>query len=412
MPELILYIDGYRVYPEQAELLRTMDSGCDGFNFTIPWEPGKDPSLDDVTKPFGYQEMECFIDGHLQLMGRVYNIETTTNEGGTIKNIECFSKTADIVDSTMIPPYEANNIGLLARCKQQCEQFGIGVIVDEDIQLFRKKTITTKRNMTKKEKENYLRKLLKSVPNDFPIHTSKENYESFNQKMDEIRRASSGQFKIVRGRKTIYEEIKFSRVAAKKTDKIFDHLKSLASQRGYLLSCTREGDLFITKANTDGKSTGTIEEGSAIASEYGAKFNGRNRFAKYRALAKSSRKSKTNQASVANDNVVSVPRYLTFNTPDNLPGEAQNAAEWMKNKVLADALTIPFPVNSIYGPDGNLWDPNTLVTVISKTIGCPDGFTFLIRNVRFIYNVSGITAKLDLVPPTVFTTGAIEEPWI
>jgi prophage tail gpP-like protein len=409
MPEMTIYIDGYKINPESAELLRTMDTGADALTMTLPWQPGNDPVFDDVTKPFGYQDTECFIDNNIQLLGRLYNVEHSTTEAGTIKNLECYSKTADIIDSTMLPPFEANNIGLLARCKQQCEPFGIGVVVDDSVQLFKKKNIIIKRDMNEREKRSFIKSRLAGIKGTFPVEPIKQEYLSAES---DLKKKIAGGYKITVGRKTVYEEIKFSRVAAKQTDKIFNHLRSLAAQRGYLLSCTLEGDLFITKANTDGKSIGTIEEGSAFSDSYEAKFNGRNRFAQYRAIAKSSRKAKTAKASVAEDNVVQLARYLTFNAPDNLPGQAENAAIWKKNKTIADALTIPFPVNSIYGPDGKLWEPNTLITVISETLGVDEGFTFLIRNVRFVYNNSGFVSELDLVPPTVYTTGEIEEPWI
>jgi prophage tail gpP-like protein len=63
-------------------------------------------------------------------------------------------------------------------------------------------------------------------------------------------------------------------------------------------------------------------------------------------------------------------------------------------------------------PNGELWRDNTLVTVQSDTIFCPDGFTFLIRSVEFEVTDKGYATNLNLVPPQVFSGEEIEEPWL
>ena len=177
--------------------------------------------------------------------------------------------------------------------------------------------------------------------------------------------------------------MKFARVSAEQTDTIFEHLKKIAAQRGILLSCTWDGNLLLTRANTDDKPIGTIEEGDANAENYTADYNGRNRYRYYRAIATSSRKGKTAKTGVTEDTVLKSQRYLTFRADANIPGEALNSAEWRRNKSAAEAMTIQFPVSSWYGPDGKLWRPNTQITVVSPTIGLQSGYTMLITSVEF-----------------------------
>jgi prophage tail gpP-like protein len=170
---------------------------------------------------------------------------------------------------------------------------------------------------------------------------------------------------------------------------------------------------LIVAPNIAGNPLGTIEDVNPMAESYEIKFTGRERWKYYRAIASSSRTGRAAAAGTAQDDVVTPPRKLTFTADDNLPGEAPNAAAWRKNKAAADALSIPFPVNSWYGPDGRLWMPNTRVTVVSDTIGLSDGFTFLISRVELKYAANGTTATLELKPPSAYSTDPeIQEPWL
>jgi prophage tail gpP-like protein len=211
----------------------------------------------------------------------------------------------------------------------------------------------------------------------------------------------------------IREDQKFVYVGADQTEKIYDHLKKLATQFGIILSCTPRGDLLLIRPNVNAKLIGTIEEErpAGETEKYEISFKGRERFAKYRAIASSSKHHRSAKPGEAIDKTVKAPRVFTFKATDSIPGEAKNAAEWRKNKAAADSLSIPFPVNSWYGPDGKLWQPNTIVTVISPTIGVPKGYNFLISQVELDYKKSGTTGELKLIPPSFYTTGEIDEPW-
>lgn len=346
--ELTLLIDGKEIIVESAKLLRTMDTAADAFSCVMPWEPGLDPDVDRVTKPYSYLECGIYVGGTLQMVGLLYNVAHKRDSSGTIKNLEIFSKTANIIDSSVRFPFETNNMNLLERCESQMNSsvagrnLEIDVIVDSGVDV-------------------------------------------------------GGKFK---------------RITAEQTDNCFEKLKELATQRGLILSCTKKGELLITKAKTTGSPVGTIEENNSQAESYEISFNGRNRFKNYEAIASSAKKGTTRKKQRSADPVVTTPRFLTFSADDSLPGEAVDAAEWQKNKSAAESLNLNFPVNSWYAPNGQLWEPNTLVVVKSPTIGISKGYTFLITQVEFQYEKDGTTATLQLKPPSVYTTGDIDEPWL
>lgn len=337
---LKLEIKGREILITDGTIVKTMDTGADAFTCIMPWTIGKDPFIDEVTAPFSYSDARLFVNDEIFAEMILYDVQHTTNAEGTVKELAFYSKTADMLDSSVRFPFEQNNITLLDRCIKQAEQFNIDVIVDDGVN--------------------------------------------------------------IGGR--------FTRVTAEPTDMCFESLTTLSAQRGLLLSCTKEGNLLITKAKPDSPTVGTIEENiSPLASQYSMSFNGRDRFTRYEAHVQSARGGIIKQR--AEDQRVNRNRFYTFRADDGLPGEGKNAAIWRRNKSTADSLSIDFPVNSWRAPNGSIWQPNTTVTVKSQTMNIEKGFTFLITQVQYTYSNGGNTANLKLVPPSLYGDGEIVEPW-
>lgn len=202
----------------------------------------------------------------------------------------------------------------------------------------------------------------------------------------------------------------FKRMSAEPSETIFAHLAKYAAQRGFLISSTPAGDLLFLRADTSGKQLGTITETDPIVSSWQAEYDGRKLFNIYRVIGQS---PGFNAKSVTvTDSRVPRSRFLTFSADDTTTGDIQQAALWRRSKQLADALTLPLTVNDWYSPSGELWTPNRMVTVVSRVLGLAAGYSFLIRSVEFSEAPdSGQTAKLDLVPPQVYTGEQIAYPW-
>jgi len=201
----------------------------------------------------------------------------------------------------------------------------------------------------------------------------------------------------------------FDRITAKPTDTIYKHLVSLATQRGFLMSSTAAGDLLFLKAAIGGNSVGTLAEKEIQVSEWSARYDGRKRFNTYRATQSSPKTPGT--TAIVTDDRVPRSRFMTIRVNDLVTGAVKRAAEWRRSKQLAAAMTFTIPVTGWYAPNGRLWTPNTLVSVISETMFIPDGFTFLIKSVEYTYGET-YGAVLSLVPPEVYTGEALEEPWL
>lgn len=333
--ELTIVLDGLEIPVVSARIFRAMDTVADGWRAIIAWNPGENIDLDRRTLPYAYTLASVFIGGQLIIKGVQYLTDRETGTDGTIQNLAGASFTADLVDSTLRPPYERNNITLKQRATELVKPLGIGVQFEAD-------------------------------PGGI-----------------------------------------FSRITATENDTIFSHLAKLALQRGGLFTSTTDGKLLFTESTTEGP-VGTLEEGQPRVSAFRAAFDGRRLFNVYRVVGQSPAGPKS---AIAKDNNVPRSRFRTFRADDTSSGDIQKAADWIRSKQLADALTIPFPVEGWLDPQGNIWRENTKVTIISQTMSLPQGFDFLIRSVEFNYTADGQTATLNLVPPQVYTKEEIILPW-
>lgn len=334
--DLTIVIDGLEIKSMSSRIVRTIDTAADGWSAAIEWRPGDNAEVDKRVAPYRYPPAAVYIGGNIMVNGLLYVSESVLSANQSKKNLEGASFTADVVDSTLKPPYEKNNVTLKQRAEELVKPLGINVIFEAD------------------------------------------------------------------------EGGIFDRITALESDTIFQHLAGLASQRGLLISSTRQGDLLFTRA-AFGKPVATLEEGQQGAREFRARFDGRKRFNVYRAIGNS---PAGNKVGIAKDDVVPRSRFLTFKANETIAGDIGKAAEWKRSKQLADALTIPFPVDSWFTRGGELWEENKLVTVVSPTIHVPDGFDFLIRSVEYIDETNGKTAILNLVPPQVYTGEPLIEPWV
>ena len=333
--EITLTIGALEIPTVAIRLLRTMDTAADQVTATINWEPGLIPELDELTLPAIYPPVTVHIGQILMLTGALYTPSPRLTLAGIIQDLIGYSSSVDILDSSVQPPYEENNVDLRQRAESLIKPLGLDIVFDVD---------------------------------------------------------PGGQF---------------SRVTASETDKIFTHLANLAVQRGILISSTPEGAILFTTAKT-GRPVGTLEEQQKPTQEMGASFDGRQRYNTMRVIGQS---PLGNKEALAQDTRVPRSRFITKKANDVLDGEIDKTARWMRSKQLVDWLTMPFPVEGWFNPRGDLWRENTLVTVVSRILRVPQGFTFLIRSVEYSQTTSGQTAILNLVPPQAYSGEEIVDPW-
>ncbi len=329
--ESFTLISGGNEIPVMAgKVIRTMDTFADAWSATL----ANTASLRSKINLF--DTAEIYLGNDKILTGKLYERESEVTSTESKLNIGGWSHTADLIDSTVSPPFQYNRTTLKNLAEKLIKPTGIKVI-----------------------------------------------WESSNT-------------------------TKFRRVKIGKTEKIFSALNKLALQVGVVLSSDRDGNaLFVDPASTG--TVGTLKEGTSTLPSFKIKQDGRKQFSKYKVYGTGPRKR---ISAISIDKNVPVSRMTTQTANDIENKDIQGAADYRRNLAVANMLTFDLPVVGWAAPNGKLWEENTLVTVDSPSLFLPEGgFTFLIKQVGFDWSVSGVTATLSLVPPTVYTKEELIYPW-
>lgn len=334
---LVMIIDRIEIQTESLRFFSSIETIADGWTAVIAWKRGDNPDLDAVIRPYSYSPAHIYLDRELIGSGRLY-VTHPSLKGRGQAILECWSKTVNMVDSSLQPPYEENKVTLFQRAVTLAEPFSLSVTVDLE--------------------------------------------------QDGI----------------------FDRVTATEEQTAGSHLLDLAKQRGALVSTTKFGGLLINIPDPSGEPVATIEEGVEGFSGFEAKFDGRKRFSDYRLIGETS--SDGPNFAVSSDPVVGVTRFKTKTVNDTTAGEIQRAADWEKTKALSETLSLPISARGFKAPNGKRWKKGDYVILISPTLFIDEGFTMLIKSVEYSSDASGEKSILTLIPPSVYSGGEIEEPWL
>lgn len=130
--ELTIIVDGLEIQSSSARVVRTMDTGADGWTAVIPWTPGVNIDLDKRLQPYAYFPASVYIGGELTINGVLYSTGPAQLSNGLSNTLGGWSFTADAVDSTMPPPYERNKITLQQLANELMEPVGIRALFEAD----------------------------------------------------------------------------------------------------------------------------------------------------------------------------------------------------------------------------------------------------------------------------------------
>jgi len=130
-------IDGDSVAVTEGEFSQFFDAGADSLTFTV--DPLSLPvRVREKLKPFRYAKVKLYIAGKLRFTGHCYEIESSLVEDKWVKKITAWSRTADLIDSSVKPPYEQSNVTLKQRAETLCADFGISVVGPDQDRKFTK----------------------------------------------------------------------------------------------------------------------------------------------------------------------------------------------------------------------------------------------------------------------------------
>lgn len=127
LDKITIEVDGLELEMQGKRIVRTMDTMADAWSGRLPWIQGKNPAVDERVKFLAFPPSKAFIGTELMVSGPMYDSGSEVNNSGSVKLLQGYTRTIDLVDSNLKPPYEKNNVTLLQRCRDLARPKGIDV---------------------------------------------------------------------------------------------------------------------------------------------------------------------------------------------------------------------------------------------------------------------------------------------
>ena len=112
-----------------AKMFYGIDTAARGWTAIVPRDPDTEAQNGraELFMPYQYHRAEIYLGGALTCTGYQYGTKPKSSPKGRYTTLSGWSLSADPIDSSMFPPFEANEITLEERAKSLLEPFGIGV---------------------------------------------------------------------------------------------------------------------------------------------------------------------------------------------------------------------------------------------------------------------------------------------
>lgn len=211
----------------------------------------------------------------------------------------------------------------------------------------------------------------------------------------------------------------FDKVKLDVEQKLFDFLSNLAKQRDVVVSSTRGGELLFQQATKFGKPVALLSEGFQPVVNVTATFAPQEYFSEITAHITRRKRRKGKPARKGskytedNPNLLAL-RPLSFKVPDTDDADAPTAAAAKLGRMFANVASYRVDLATWRDPQGDLWEPNTTVSLDAPNAMIYGPFEFLIRTVTLHQDAENSSASLDLVLPGTFGGGlsALDRlPW-
>lgn len=205
----------------------------------------------------------------------------------------------------------------------------------------------------------------------------------------------------------------FERVACNPGRKVLDFLSELTRQRNLVTSSNAEGQLLIWKSVKTGNPVARLAEGSAPVLGVTPTFNPQDYFSHITGIEPVTLDADAgSQFTVKNPLLEGVTRPQTFTAQDTESGGLKATVGAKTGRMFGNMVSYDVPVATWRDPQGELWTPNTTLTLVAPGAMVYQEYEFIIRSVTFSADRDSKTAILTLVLPGAFS-GELPEalPW-
>lgn len=205
----------------------------------------------------------------------------------------------------------------------------------------------------------------------------------------------------------------FERVALKPGEKALPFLIKLAQQRGLLVSSTEKGELLFTKSVAAGSPVARFTEGEAPLVDVAPIFNPQEYYSEITGIEPVVVGLQGGQITVKNPRLRGIVRPLAFEVADTTNADIQAACDAKAGRMFANVVNYSITVATWRDPSGELWKPNTTLTVDAPGAMVYGEYEFLVRTVTLSRTGDGgELAVLALTIPGAFESKIPEAlPW-
>lgn len=124
--EITIVVDGEELNTQTSLVLRTMDTGADAFSAQVYWDPDN-KDLAKLFTPYSYKSAAAYVGGELLVNGFLYDLAPSLS-GSRLMDVFGFAATADIIDSTLVPPYQREKVTLEDRANELIADSNISLV--------------------------------------------------------------------------------------------------------------------------------------------------------------------------------------------------------------------------------------------------------------------------------------------
>jgi len=204
----------------------------------------------------------------------------------------------------------------------------------------------------------------------------------------------------------------FLRVMAQPSERMLPFLAGLSAPRGLVMSDTPDGKVLFRKALESGAPVANLTEGASPLQDVSPRFQPQEYFSHVTGIGPTVIGLPGQPYTVKNAQLGDVVRPYTFSSPDTPDASVQQSTETKAGRMFANAVAYEVTLSTWRDPAGNLWEPNTLVTLLAEGAMIFSRSTFLVRSVTLTKTPKSETAVLTLILPGALS-GKIPEtlPW-
>jgi len=252
---------------------------------------------------------------------------------------------------------------------------------------------------------------LPGVLNDCTAPASAFPLEFNDQNLRDIANKVAGLF----GLKVVFDGepgAVFDRVALTPGKKVLSFLADLAKQRNLIVSSTPLGELLFLKSTDARQPVAQLRQGESPLLSVTPFFSPQEYYSHITGLEPVLVGLAGSQFTVKNPRLVGVVRPITFEASDAVAADVKGAVESKAGRMFGNAASYSITLTTWRNPSGNLWAPNSTITLIARDAMVYSEYAFIVRSVEFIRERSAETAVLNLVIPGSFS-GQVPEvlPW-